>query len=337
MVDDGSGGVVITWHDDIYGTNSDIYVQKVDSSGFNQWTANGVAICTAEADKGTNDYKYETIVSDGSGGAIISWWDKRSSSTPDIYAQRINSSGQIQWATNGVPVCTASYGQWTPAMLTDRDGGAFIIWMDYRNNPSVYDIYMQRIFSDGALPVELALFAPQRADNSVILNWAGQIGRDDYGFEVERRAINQNNWESVGFVEWNGLSNWGSKYSFEDKNPLSGIVKYRVKKIYSDHSFILSNTVEINFTINVELKLMQNYPNPFNPTTFIEFRIPSEGFVELNIYDVLGNNIKTLISGIMDPGSYKIRLDAPDLASGIYFCKLKCEKCSKTKKMIILK
>ena len=92
IIPDGSGGAIITWEDPRSGTNNyDIYAQRVDSGGTVQWTTNGVAICTASANQ-----RFPQITSDGSGGAIITWWDVRSGTNWDIYARRIDSSGTVQ-------------------------------------------------------------------------------------------------------------------------------------------------------------------------------------------------------------------------------------------------
>ena len=113
-VSDGSGGAIIAWEDRRSGTNYDIYAQRVDSSGTPQWTANGIAVCTASDDQWDAD-----IVSDGSGGAIITWHDYRSGNSYHIYAQRVDSSGINQWTANGVAVRTASYPQRDPAVVSD--------------------------------------------------------------------------------------------------------------------------------------------------------------------------------------------------------------------------
>ena len=83
--------------------------------------------------------------------------------------------------------------------------------------------------------------------------------------------------------------------------------------------------------------LRQNYPNPFNPTTNISYQIPAVNFVSLKVFDVLGNEIETLVNEEKPAGSYKIEFSASSLPSGIYFYTLKTEKYSKTKKMMLLK
>ena len=84
-------------------------------------------------------------------------------------------------------------------------------------------------------------------------------------------------------------------------------------------------------------ELYQNYPNPFNPTTIIKFRISDFKFVNLKVYDILGNEISTLVNEEKSPGSYKISFDGSDLPSGVYFYQLITSDFVQTKKMILLK
>ena len=90
IVSDGAGGAIVTWNDYRSG-NFDIYAQRVSAAGVPQWTADGVALCTA-----ANSKNNPTIVSDGAGGAIVTWEDQRNGNY-DIYAQRVNAAGVPQW------------------------------------------------------------------------------------------------------------------------------------------------------------------------------------------------------------------------------------------------
>jgi hypothetical protein len=83
--------------------------------------------------------------------------------------------------------------------------------------------------------------------------------------------------------------------------------------------------------------LSQNYPNPFNPTTTIEFNLPQAGDVNLVVYDVTGRTVAELASGHYNAGSYKINFNAANLASGIYFYRLKAKDFVSVKKLILLK
>lgn len=83
--------------------------------------------------------------------------------------------------------------------------------------------------------------------------------------------------------------------------------------------------------------LKQNYPNPFNPLTTINFSIPQKDFVNLRVYNFVGEEVKMLLNEEKDAGSYQIKFDAQNLPSGIYFYKLNTGSFSETKKMILLK
>jgi hypothetical protein len=143
ITSDGSGGAIITWRDYRKGNNYDydIYAQRIDSAGKLLWTADGVAICTTAYHQNS-----PRITSDGSGGAIITWQDSRSENI-DIYAQRIDSTGQPLWTANGVALCTATYSQLFPQLTSDGSGGAIITWQDDRSGNT--DIYAQRIDGTG--------------------------------------------------------------------------------------------------------------------------------------------------------------------------------------------
>jgi hypothetical protein len=83
--------------------------------------------------------------------------------------------------------------------------------------------------------------------------------------------------------------------------------------------------------------LAQNYPNPFNPETTIRFGIPQTGFISLKIFNILGEEIATLISENLKPGIYSVHWNATPFASGIYFYQLRAGSYSETKKLILLK
>lgn len=103
-----------------------------------------------------------------------------------------------------------------------------------------------------------------------------------------------------------------------------------------------SSDVSENTNIPSEFRLEQNYPNPFNPTTKIRYSIPSEvkgqrSNIILKVYDMLGQEIQTLVNKEQSPGEYEVEFNADGLPSGIYFYKLTTANFSETKKMILLK
>jgi photosystem II stability/assembly factor-like uncharacterized protein len=109
------------------------------------------------------------------------------------------------------------------------------------------------------------------------------------------------------------------------------------ESVYRNLNADVVNSVDKNPTLSNDFKLNQNYPNPFNPVTTISYSIPISARVELIIYDILGNEIKTLVSEYKETGSYEVKFEASDLSSGVYFYKLKVGNFNQTKKLILLK
>ncbi len=116
-----------------------------------------------------------------------------------------------------------------------------------------------------------------------------------------------------------------------------GKYTYRLKQIDFDGSFQYSSEVEVEVSAPLEFSLEQNYPNPFNPSTTIRYSIPISEFVTLKIYDVLGNEVATLVNEVKPAGSDEIEFDASHLSSGIYIYKLQWGIFVETKKMILMK
>jgi len=83
--------------------------------------------------------------------------------------------------------------------------------------------------------------------------------------------------------------------------------------------------------------LSQNYPNPFNPSTKISWQSSVSSWQTLKIYDVLGNEVATLVDEYKPAGKYEVEWDASNYPSGVYFYQLKIENYIETKKMILLK
>jgi hypothetical protein len=142
MVSDGAGGAIICWTDERAGaTDKNIYAQRIDAQGNKLWSSADVAICVAI---GSNQANPE-LIADGNGGAIIAWTDQRTDSG-DIYAQKVNSSGNVQWTLNGVAVCAASGVQDYTQLVSDGQGGAIIAWEDKRYGAISY-VFIQHVAS----------------------------------------------------------------------------------------------------------------------------------------------------------------------------------------------
>ncbi len=194
---------------------------------------------------------------------------------------------------------------------------------------------------NGGLPVELVSFSAERNDNDVMLSWTTASETNNKGFQVERSIKNSKlqikNFETMGFVNGNGTSTELNHYSFTDENLSAGKYIYRLKQIDYDGSFEYSNEIEVEIGMPKEFALYQNYPNPFNPTTRIKFMILDFGFTTLKIYDVLGNEITTLVNEEKPPGVYEVEFDGSKFSSGVYFYRFKAGEFIQTNKMVLLR
>lgn len=151
-ISDGAGGVFIVWQD--YRNNAtsgiDIYAQRLSHNGESLWEENGMVICNAAGNQ-----TVPLFVADGSGGFLVFWTDIRGGDL-DIYAQRVNSEGEVQWAANGVAVAdgtgvqrfTYTHYRKFPPIVPDNAGGAYFAYMSDADGD--FDIYAQKINGSGS-------------------------------------------------------------------------------------------------------------------------------------------------------------------------------------------
>ncbi len=184
------------------------------------------------------------------------------------------------------------------------------------------------------VPVELASFAVTTDENKVTLTWKTSTETNNSGFEVQRKNID---WERIGFVEGHGTTTEENNYSFADKNLSAGKYQYRLKQIDFDGSFEFSNIAEVEIFTPIQFSLEQNYPNPFNPTTTIQYSIPENGNVKLEVYNSIGEEVATLLNETKQAGNYDVSFNASSLPSGIYFYTLTSGEFRETKKMLLIK
>ncbi len=152
-VSDGAGGMIVTWHDGGSDGYKDVQAHHVLPNGSVDpiWPVNGRTLCSA-----VGTQWYPSLVSDGNGGAIVAWDDRRTSGIDaqwmaDVFATHVLANGALdpQWPVNGLGICTADKPQWRVAMVSDGSGGAVLAWDDFRNDND--DIYAQHVWSNGQI------------------------------------------------------------------------------------------------------------------------------------------------------------------------------------------
>ncbi|GIK61974.1 MAG: hypothetical protein BroJett017_28640 [Ignavibacteriota bacterium] len=218
--------------------------------------------------------------------------------------------------------------------------------------------YVQNI-----VPVELQSFTAEIIGSDVNLLWSTATETNNSGFDVEKKALSFGEglgeaWKTIGFVHGFGTTTEVHHYLFVDERLQAGNYQYRLKQIDFDGTFEYSNIIEVTIDAPIEFSLEQNFPNPFNPTTKIKYTIPaslnpSKGgtLVQLQVFDILGNAVATLVNEQKQPGTYEVEFNTAShsgevrnlpagrqgLPSGIYFYKLQAGTFVQTKKMILIK
>jgi len=277
----------------------------------------------------------------------------------------IDSSGIIAAATtNGLFVSTNNGDLWEQAtgipasdtivtliydyLLTTEDGGdprlymgsqKGYIYQSFRDNMYLTATLLT-IFGDGEVASMMGLYLTQENEKLhgvAVFPKSGDVG-----------GVYVTNDTRVGFVKENDGLPSNPKVSAlsgrvvqarsgEEVEMYAGLYENSSAgaKIYK-RTFVVS-VENIISEIPEEYKLEQNYPNPFNPTTTIQFSIPEQTFVKLEVFSSLGEKISTLVSEELNAGNYKYEWSAINLPSGIYYYKLSANEFSKTNKMILLK
>lgn len=183
----------------------------------------------------------------------------------------------------------------------------------------------------GGLPVELSSFTASTIGNNIILTWVTATELNNYGFELFR------NGNHITFVKGKGTTTEKQEYIYEDSNLKPSIYLYRLEQIDFDGTRTVSSELMVHLVLPEIFNLEQNYPNPFNPTTTIGWQTPIGCWQSLKIYDVLGNEVATLVDEYKSAGSYTYDWKPTGLTSGVYFYRLNAGNFVQTKKMLFLR
>ncbi|HZW40025.1 MAG TPA: YCF48-related protein [Ignavibacteriaceae bacterium] len=246
------------------------------------------------------------------------------------------------------------FGATGSKVLMTTDGGA--TWkLEFSNNFENYGVDIADDLSNGVsmyvvgykgsvmvnnsmvTPVELSAFNVTVDESNVNLNWNTSTEKNNSGFSVERKKDN-GTFEQISFVEGKGTTTELNSYTYQDKNLANGHYAYRLKQIDFDGTASYSNEVEVNINnLPGKFSLEQNYPNPFNPSTLIKYAVPVQEQVIVKIFDVLGNEVTTLVNEVKPAGKYEVSWDAANYSSGMYLYQIKAGNYTDTKKMLLMK
>ncbi|GAB1441403.1 hypothetical protein MASR2M39_02370 [Ignavibacteriales bacterium] len=188
------------------------------------------------------------------------------------------------------------------------------------------------------VPVELASYSVTAVKNNVNIEWSTASETNASHFIVERK-LSDGEWMEAASIKAAGTSTTIKSYSVSDRNVATGKYSYRLKQVDFDGTSETFTAIEVEVGVPTAFDMSQNYPNPFNPSTKIDFSIPVPANVTLDIFDISGQKVATVLSGQMNAGYHFVNIDAAKygMSSGTYVYRLSADKFTSIKKMILVK
>ena len=245
----------------------------------------------------------------------------------------------VAYYNGDVATCTGAWDKVLPTTTTDTpEGGNCHVNTDH--------LSLWSFGWDGGetqLPVELTSFVAMAGDRMVTLNWVTESETNNRGFFVER-SVDGETFARVSQEIEGTNSPTGSDYTYEDQSVNNGVhYIYRLVDVDingTEYISVLTAEATPSFLASgiviTEYKLHQNYPNPFNPATSLVYDVLEQGHVTLKVFNVMGQEVATLVDSERSNGRYAISFDATGLSSGIYFYTVKMNNFTDTKKMLLV-
>jgi hypothetical protein len=330
--------VHVVWHDNRSGI-FEIYYKRSTDGGIT-WSQDIQLTNDAVFFSGFPD-----VAVDGSSVYVV-WHKADNEVETEIYYKRSSDYG-ISWSEN--TRLTYANGWSGHPSIAALNGLVHVVWMDGRNGN---DEILYKRSSDNGLTWSGDNFLTNNQSES----WFPKVVASNQLIHVVWYDKRDGNYEIYYINSTNYGINWGENIRLtidpaQSLNPSLAVSGTALHVVWHDDRdgggyevYYKTNpngnqtSIEkINAYLPVEYSLSQNYPNPFNASTIIKFELPVDGFVNFSIYDILGREVEVLINEQLSRGIYEILINANDLASGIYYYRLKTREYTQIRKMVLLK
>ena len=199
----------------------------------------------------------------------------------------------------------------------------------------------------GILPVELIEFVLNpNSEGNARLTWKTATENENEGFRVERKLKqddvenggSEGDWKKLDFIDGEGTTTTEQEYTYlDDELSVAGTYEYRLIQEDYDGTSETFGPEEFTFGAPTNAEISQNYPNPFNPVTTIPYQVPEETEVRMDVYNVLGERVQTLIDDQKQPGTYTVDFDGSRLASGVYIVRFQAGGVTETMEITLVK
>jgi len=224
----------------------------------------------------------------------------------------------------------------TPQASVTRDDHVVATATDANGNTSEFSAQSQQ------LPVDLtSLEATQAGDGTVELTWRVAAEQNNAGFAVQHQPSSSDTWAKVGFVESTasgGTTTESQTYRFAAEDLTVGTHRFRLKQVDLDGSTTLTDPVTVELQMQEALQLTAPAPNPARERATLSFAVKEEAETLVTLYNVLGQQVKTLYDGRPTAGeAQRLRLDANGLSSGVYIVRLQALGHTRTRRVTVVR
>jgi CSLREA domain-containing protein len=190
------------------------------------------------------------------------------------------------------------------------------------------------------LPVELTSFEATVDGEDVILRWTTASETNNAGFEVQQLEAGSaaKTWSTLTFVEGHGTTELPKAYRHRATTLTPGTHTFRLRQVDFDGAFEYSPEVEVVVGLPDQYVVEPAYPNPFNPEATLRFAVQQEQRVEVGLYNLLGQRVRTLFAGTATAGQMqRVTIDGGNLSSGVYLVRVQGERFLETQRVTLVK
>jgi hypothetical protein len=331
-----SGYVVAGYTNSFGAGQGDFYLIKTNSAGDALWTKTFGG--------SSDDVGYTVQQTSDSGYVIAGYTSSFGAGGSDVYLIKTDTNGDTLWTKiyggsnndDGHSVQQTSDGGYVIAGTTSSFGAGSVDIYLIKTNAAGDTLWTK---TNGGSSDDFGKFVQQTSDSGyVITGGTTSFGTNGSVYLIKTNTAGDTLWTKTYDESWPSSVQQASDggYVIAGYTDSFGAGSYDVYLIKTNaNGFVTDVTVKVSAPNS--LTLLQNYPNPFNPSTTISFQIPNSSFVNLKVYDILGNEVATLINEVKPAGTYEVKFDAADLSSGIYFYTINAGTFVETKKMILMK
>jgi hypothetical protein len=325
--------IILSWTNELK-NDKDVYIQKFNQKGNPKWKEDVPAI------KLQKDQFGQKLLSDGKGGAIVFWVDKRQESVrANIYAQRISSTGKRLWDSLGIAVASHNNTEKSYlSVVSDLRGGTIAIFREIRDSKE--EIYAQKIFNTGTYISQIIGLNAILNGDSVKVSWYSANESAGTNYDIERTVQTENGtaqWVIVKNIKPENISN-ARYYVFNDHPKEVGTIFYRIIQKDNVGNIQPSDVAKVEFFESKnKISLGQNSPDPFSDETTIVFYLQDPAWVKFEFFNSHIELIQEVEGKNYPVGENKITFSGKNLPSGVYFYRLQSEDFVDVRKMVLAK